>query len=92
MMQTDVKSATITATGSLVANPARIKSVIYQGNGNAGSITFNDGQGGTEVFKLNTSAQDVYTIQSLIPGEGIRCVNSIYATLANVNSLTVIYG
>jgi hypothetical protein len=93
MMQTDVKSAHLTSSGSVYAGPARLKAVSYRGNGSNGSILFKDGgSGGTTQLELDVGTSDSFTIYILIPGEGVRFNTNIYATLANVSAVTCFYG
>jgi len=93
MMQTDVKSAHLTASGSIFGGPARLKSISYRGNGSNGSILFkNGGATGTTLIELDVGTSDSFTIYTLLPGEGVRFDTSIYASLTNVSAITCFYG
>ncbi len=92
-MQYDVSSASNTASSTLVAGPVRLKAVYFTGTANAGAITFKDGgSSGTSKLVLQSIASASAPTYMLIPGEGIRFATSLYADLANVASVTAIYG
>ena len=91
-MQTDVKSTHLTADGGVSGNPARLKAVSYRGDGTAGSILFKDGASGSTLLELDVGTSDTFTIYILLPGEGIRFSNSIYADITHVSALTAFYG
>ena len=92
-MQTDVLSASNTASATYFAGPARLKAVYFTGTANAGSITFRDGGAGGDVkLTLPSIANATAPTYMLIPGEGIRFSTTLYANLTNVAALTVIYG
>ena len=91
-MQTDVKSATITESGSVFGGPARVKSFTFVGNGSAGSVVLKDGgdSGSALLTQAVPGVADMY--QVLIPDTGVRFETDVYATVANVTSLMVFYG
>ena len=90
-MQTDVKSATVTSTGSVYAGRTRVKSLVLTATATAGSIVLTDGSGGDTLLTINTpAAADLHNI--LLPGEGILFRSSVYATLINVSAVTVVHG
>ena len=90
-MQTDVKSATVTAEGSAYAGRARVKALSFVTTGTAGSIQIEDGDGGT--VKLNIATAAVADTQHiLLPGEGILFENAVWVVPTNVASVTVFYG
>lgn len=92
-MQYDVSSASNTASSTLVAGPVRLKAVYFTGTANAGALTFKDGgSAGTNKLVLQSIASASAPTYMLIPGEGIRFTTSLYADLANVASVTAIYG
>jgi hypothetical protein len=94
MMQTDVKSAYVDATGSVYADATRVKGVyVYVGSG-AGTLELSDGASGTVLLKMATPASSTGNPFYIpIPGEGIKFNTSVYAkTLTNVASITVFYG
>lgn len=87
----DVKSATVTSSSSVFDGPARVKAIYYTANASAGSIVIKDGgSSGTAMITIATPASGYGTIY--IPGDGVRCETSLYATLTNVASATVFYG
>ena len=99
--QTDVKAVTVsTTTGSNsgflgigAANPSlgvRVKGV-YSNMTAAGTVSLNDGgSSGTSRLTLSVPASAVYL---LLPGEGIRFNNDVYAAFTSTTgSLTVVYG
>lgn len=89
-MQTDVKSAYLAASGSVFGGPARVKSIIVA-YASGGVVTIKDGgASGTTLFSFTAPAA-AGSINILLPGEGIYCPNSVYASLASATA-TVIYG
>lgn len=93
-VQTDVLSATVTGTGTLIATArARIKSiVITTSNAGTGSVVLKDGgSGGTTKITVNTPAVNEI-FNTLIPAEGVLFTTDVHATLSNVTSVTVFYG
>ena len=94
-MQYDVKSAHLNASGSVFAQPARVKGFSICATANAaGTLLLKDGgSGGTTLLEVdipaNSNPNSFYT---LIPGEGIRFLTNIYATLTGIASVTVYYG
>jgi len=92
MMQTDVKSATATANGTMVKQPTRVKGVLITTTGTAGSVVLRDGgSGGTALITLNTPAV-AEMFNALLPAEGVRFTTDVYVTVSNVASVTVFYG
>ena len=94
-MQYDVKATAIAAgaTNSAVfAGPARIKGLVVAIPAAGGTLVLRDGSGGTIRFSLVLPAGDATVTNILIPGEGIRCDNGIYATTPADMPTTVFYG
>ena len=92
MMQTDVKSAHIETTGTLVAYRTRVRGYQLLSGGTAGDIIFKDGgSGGTERLRLNIST-NLAPISTLIPGEGILFNTDVHVTLPASAKITVFYG
>ena len=91
-MQTDVKStyAAAGSTTTISGNAARIKGMTISYPVAGGTLTLKDGSGGTTVYFFNAPAAEG-SINILIPGEGIRCKDGIYATTVGVTA-TVFYG
>lgn len=94
MMQTDVKSAHITASGNIAGLArTRFKSLSYRGSGSDGYVRLRNGSSSGEILcELDVGTSDTFTIYVLCPGEGILFSNGIYADISNVNALTVFYG
>jgi hypothetical protein len=93
MMQYDVKSTEIDASGSIVNGPVRIKGVYVVGGAAVGSIDFVDStaSAGSIVLTLDTVATQASYI--LLPGEGIKCNNGVYANFnGGASATTVFYG
>ena len=92
------KAVNLAASGAIFAGPCRILSIYFVSTVAAGTITIKDGGvGGTSkaVFDTpigGTSAGEPAYYQIDMPGQGIRCETSGYATLANVDKVTILYG
>ena len=94
-MQYDVKSTHLNASGSVFAQPARIKGFSICANaGAAGTLLLKDGgSGGTTRIEIDIPANsNPNSFFVLVPGEGVRCYTNIYATLTGLASVTVFYG
>jgi hypothetical protein len=94
MMQTDVRSQHLTASGNIAGlGRNRFKSLSYRGNGSDGYVKLRDGgASGTVLCELDVGTSDTFTIYVLLPGEGILFPNGIYLDISNVNAVTVFYG
>ena len=90
MMQTDVKAAEVSASGSVVAGPARIKALTISYAG-SGTIELRDGGAAGPVRWSFTAPAAAGVHHILLPGEGILCRTSIYAALTGCTA-TVVYG
>jgi hypothetical protein len=94
MMQTDVKSAHIDASGVIFAGPTRVKGFSISPGGTAGEVQFYDNattNSGTIRLTLNVSTNQA--LDSLaIPGEGIRFDIGVYVSMPASTHLTVYYG
>ena len=94
-MQYDVKSTHLNASGSVYAQPARVKGFsICATASTPGTLVLKDGgSGGTTLIEVdipsNSNPNSFYT---LVPGEGVRFYTDIYATLTGIASVTVYYG
>ena len=87
----DVKSNVATSSDTVVGSPARVRSIYYTANANAGSIVVKDGgSGGTTVITIATTANAYGNV--VIPGDGVLCSTNVYVALTNVISATVFYG
>jgi hypothetical protein len=93
MMQTDVKSAHVEATGTMVTGRVRVKGYQFLGAGTAGDIILRDGgSGGTIRLQFNISATPLNPLSFLIPGEGILFYTDVHVTLPTGAKITVFYG
>lgn len=92
VMQTDVSSATATATGTLVNQGTRIKGILLTTTTSAGTVTLRDGgASGTTKITLNTPGV-AEMFNALLPAEGVRFSTDVHVTVSNVSSVTVFYG
>ena len=89
MMQTDVKAAEAIVSGSIFAGRARVRGLTIN-YASGGTVAIKDGgSSGTTVWSFTAPAA-AGSVNVLLPGEGILCVTSIYATLSSA-TVTVIY-
>ena len=87
----DVRSSNITATGTAVSGPARVKGVWYRGATGVQSVVLRDG-GGAGTVKLTLDGLAVADVRFLeLPEGGLVFATDVHATLTNVDSLTLIY-
>lgn len=94
-IQYDVKATAIAAgqtNAAVFAGPARIKGMVVAIPAAGGTLTLRDGSGGTVRFSFVAPAGDATVTNILVPGEGIRCENGIYATTPADMPVTVFYG
>jgi hypothetical protein len=94
MMQYDVLSTAIAASATnaaVFAGPARIKGLLVSVPTAGGTMTLQNGSGGTVKFSFVAPAA-AGAVNVVIPGEGIRCDNGIYATTPANMTVTVFYG
>ena len=91
MMQTDVKAKSLALSGSVYSERTRVKGMVVEPTGNAGSVTLKDGgASGTTIMTINTTANGE-PFNVLIPCEGVLFQTNVYATLADAK-VTVFYG
>ena len=94
----DVKATNLTGSGEIFAGPARVLGIYFVADSTAGSIIIRDGGvSGTILATIQTplgsnTAGNEWTTQIEIPGNGIYCRTSAYATLSGVDKVTVFYG
>ena len=89
-MQTDVKATERTTSGSVFGGPGRVKAITIA-YASGGTVVIKDGgSGGTTVWSFTAPAA-AGSVNVLLPGEGIKCNTSIYATVSSATA-TVIYG
>jgi len=90
-MQTDVRGISLAASGAVSAYPTRIRGLVVEPGASAGSVIIKDGgSSGTTLFTINTIAGGE-TFNIVVPGQGVWCRTSAYATLSNAK-VTVFYG
>ena len=95
MMQYDVKSTHLNASGSVFAQPARVKGFsICATASTAGTMVLKDGgASGTTLLEIDIpSNSNPNSFYVLVPGEGVKFSTNIYATLTGIASITVFYG
>lgn len=92
-MQSDVLAAyNTTSPANITANRQRLKGFMYLGNGTTGAITYTDTLTGAILYKMIVSSSDTYTINLVLPGEGILAPNGLTLTFTNCSYVTTIYG
>jgi hypothetical protein len=92
-MQTDVKSAHVEATGTIISGRNRLKGYQCLSGGTAGEVIFRDGgASGTVRLQFNLPAATIAPFSTLIPGEGILFTADIHVTVPGTAKITVFYG
>ena len=92
-MQTDVKSAHVEATGSVVPERTRIRGYQCLSGGTAGDVIFRDGgANGTIRLQFNVPANTNNPFANIIPGEGILFYTNVHVTVPTSTKVTVFYG
>jgi hypothetical protein len=92
-MQTDVKSAHVEATGTVVSGRTRVKGYQCLSGGTAGDIILRDGgANGIILLQFNVPANTNNPFANLIPGEGILFQTGVHVTLPTAAKITVFYG
>ena len=95
MMQTDVRSAHITNSGTIYNGRTRVKSIICLGATTAGDVVLYDNASaasGTELIRFAVPGNANNVVDVMLPGEGILAQNGVYASLPTGYSVTVCYG
>jgi hypothetical protein len=93
MMQTDVKSSHVEATGTVVSGRTRVKGYQCLSGGTAGDVIFRDGgASGPIKLQFNIPANTNNPFANIIPGEGILFTTDVHVTLATSAKVTVFYG
>jgi len=97
MMQTDVKSAHLSAAGSLFAGRTRLKGFsIAPVTSTAATFEFRDGgSSGAILCQIDIASQSnpvPYYVQ--VPGEGVLFQTNLYLTISvgSITGITVFYG
>jgi len=94
----NVKSTNMAASAAIFAGPCRVLGIYYVSDTTAGSITIKDGgSSGTTIAVFATplganAAGNEIARYIPIPGDGLLCRTSGYATLSNVDKVTIFYG
>ena len=100
-MQTDVKvTKPLAATGVFKTQSdadctfrTRVKGIYVKNGASAGSVVVADGQGGSVLFTLQTSAAaDTGDFYIPVPDQGVLAQDGLYGTLTNTASITIFYG
>jgi hypothetical protein len=93
MMQTDVRSSHVEATGTMVTGRVRVKGYQCLSGGTAGDIIFRDGGAtGPILLQFNVPANTNNPFANLIPGEGILFETDVHVTVPTAAKVTVFYG
>jgi hypothetical protein len=95
----NVKATNGTASFTIFAGPCRILGIYYVADTTAGTITIKDGgSSGTSIAVFDTpkgaaaNAGENVAQYIPIPGDGLYCGTSGYATLSGVAKVTIFYG
>ena len=94
VMQTDVKSVHLSASGVISAARARVKGYQIAPSGSAGQIDFYDNattNSGDILLSVDTTTNTAI-ISTLVPGEGVLFKNGVYVVLPASTKITVFYG
>lgn len=89
MMQTDVKASSLSSTGSIYGAATRVRGITIS-YASGGTVVITDGSSGPTVYSFTAPAA-AGSIHVIIPGEGILCRTSAYATLSNA-TIVAYYG
>ena len=91
MMQTDVKSVAVAATGQVYASTTRVRAITIA-YATGGTVVLKDGTAtGTPTVFSFTAPAAAGSIHIIVPGEGILFRTSVEATLSSA-TITVFYG
>lgn len=90
-MQTDIKAANVSATGTVFGDRTRVRSLFITPGATAGAVTIRDGgAGGAIVMDFVTPAAGApYSVY--IPDQGILFYTDVHATVSNATAI-VFYG
>jgi hypothetical protein len=94
MMQTDITSTHLNASGVIFAGRTRVRGYQIKPSGTAGQIDFYDNvsaASGNILLSVDTTANTA-VISTLIPAEGILFENGVYVSLPASHGITVFYG
>ena len=95
----NVKATNGTSSFTIFGGPCRILGIYYVADTTAGTITIKDGgSSGTSIAVFDTpkgaaaNAGENWAQYIPIPGDGLLCRTSGYATLSGVAKVTIFYG
>ena len=90
-MQTDVKSAYVSATATVYNDRTRLKSIFVTPGSAAGTVVIRDGgSSGTTIFSSATLASG-NPFNILLPGEGVLCSINLHVTVTGTATTAVVY-
>jgi hypothetical protein len=97
MMQTDVKSAHLSAAGSYYVGRTRLKGIVISPKAStAATFEIRDGSAsGSVLYTMDIASLGTPNVTYLmVPGEGILAATGLYLTLSvgSVTGITVFYG
>jgi hypothetical protein len=97
MMQTDVKSAHLSAAGSYYVGRTRLRGIVISPKAStAATFEIRDGSSsGVVLYTMDIASLGTpNTFYVLIPGEGILAATGLYLTLSvgSVTGITIFYG
>lgn len=90
-MQTDVKALELTATGEVIGRPARVKAITVSYAADATVELTDGGANGDLRWSFTAPPTTAGVVHVLLPAQGIRFYEDIYATIADC-TITVVYG
>ena len=91
---TTISSTQLAASGSVITNSARIKSIYVAHSGTAGTVILRDGGASGDLKCTINTAAVLGEYQTDIPEPGIRCVKPLgpyIAVTGGVSFVTVFY-
>ena len=95
MMQTDVRSKHLNASGVLYVGRTRLKTVVFTVSGGSPVdhvMFYDNASAASGVLKLELDTNHSGGLSVSIPGEGILFENGIYCDIGDASSVTVFYG
>jgi hypothetical protein len=91
MMQTDVKSAYISATATAFDGRTRFKGLVVTPGSAGGTVVVRDGgASGTTIFSTATLASGT-PFSVLVPGEGVLCYTNLHVTVTGTATTAVVF-
>ena len=87
-----IKSAEVSATGTLVADPCTVLGVYVAPGATAGSVILKDGGGsGTTLMTIDSPASSSGAANIAIPPPGMIFETDCHATISNAIGCTILY-